>query len=146
MRLLYVLLPGLVVFITTACPSEEQVRKDLLLEVTLDAGEEAVIPADVVPDMLLPDGIADLPDEVIPDVVQDLIPDLVADGTMEVEVPGPFCGDGECASGEDCKSCAEDCGDCTTCGNGICEAGKPVEDPEGCPEDCGPCGDGVCGM
>lgn len=56
------------------------------------------------------------------------------------------CGDGVCtgAIGENCATCAEDCGSC--CGNGICEPALG-EDCATCEEDCGACefcGDGIC--
>ncbi len=47
------------------------------------------------------------------------------------------CGDGQCSAGEQCLSCPEECGACTSsCGNGICEQG---EDCRSCPVDCPPC-------
>lgn len=56
------------------------------------------------------------------------------------------CGDGTCGAGEDCGSCAADCGPCgATCGDGTCDAG---EDCSSCAADCGTCaavcGDGTC--
>lgn len=54
------------------------------------------------------------------------------------------CGDGVCtgAIGEDCATCAEDCGAC--CGNRTCEPGRG-EDCATCPTDCGACcGNGTC--
>jgi len=67
----------------------------------------------------------------------------------EIE-PGPFCGDGDCGSGESCSSCPGDCGACpieTYCGDEECNGN---EDCETCPGDCGTCqtetycGDGTC--
>ena len=34
----------------------------------------------------------------------------------------PFCGDGKCLGGEDCKSCEGDCGECPAC---PCKQGDP---------------------
>ena len=54
------------------------------------------------------------------------------------------CGDGTCASDEDCDSCEADCGVCgqATCGNNQCEDSETCGD---CPEDCGACcGNGMC--
>ncbi|MBW2734171.1 MAG: hypothetical protein JRH20_17415 [Deltaproteobacteria bacterium] len=95
----------------------------------------------------------------------------VPEGTCPDGVVGcPTCGDGECAVGEDCKSCPGDCGLCTgacgdgqcdasagescgsceadcgacNCGNGTCDSG---EDKDSCPADCSgtvTCGDGTC--
>lgn len=45
---------------------------------------------------------------------------------------GPYCGDGTCASNENCDSCAPDCGACV-CGNAACNAN---EDCDACPADC----------
>jgi len=47
------------------------------------------------------------------------------------------CGDNSCEAGEDCRSCEEDCGECTeVCGNGYC-----LEDEtcDSCALDCGAC-------
>ncbi|HJL16705.1 MAG TPA: M23 family metallopeptidase [Sandaracinaceae bacterium LLY-WYZ-13_1] len=56
---------------------------------------------------------------------------------------GPACGDGTCDAGEDCASCASDCGSCApTCGDGTCDAG---EDCASCGADCGSCGS-TCGV
>jgi len=56
----------------------------------------------------------------------------------------PGCGDGACADGETCATCAEDCGSC--CGDGTCGDGESCTN---CVDDCGPCGldcgDGICG-
>src|SRR5262245_61369906 len=52
---------------------------------------------------------------------------------------GAVCGDLFCdlAAGEDCTTCATDCGICPpTCGNGLCELG---EDCISCSIDCGIC-------
>lgn len=56
------------------------------------------------------------------------------------------CGDGTCASGETCSSCATDCGTCPlTCGDGTCNNGETCST---CASDCGACpatcGDGAC--
>lgn len=54
------------------------------------------------------------------------------------------CGDGTCGPGEDCSSCAADCGACGSCGDGTCD---PDEDCTSCQADCGACagcGDGTC--
>lgn len=64
----------------------------------------------------------------------------------EVEQALFLCGDGVCASAEDCETCPEDCGgSCASCGNGICGGGD--ETCHTCPYDCGACsdadGDGV---
>jgi cysteine-rich repeat protein len=53
------------------------------------------------------------------------------------------CGDGTCnsPSGEDCNTCAADCGNCPvpgSCPNGVCDLG---ENANSCPNDCKP----VCG-
>ncbi len=68
----------------------------------------------------------------------------------------PYCGNNVCDNGEDCRTCAMDCGAC--CGNGVFDEG---ENCKNCPEDmtCSAdevctdgrcvtkayCGDGVCG-
>ena len=53
---------------------------------------------------------------------------------------GPSCGNGKCEGGENCSTCAKDCGDC--CGNGKCEGG---ENCSTCGKDCGGCcGNGKC--
>ena len=60
----------------------------------------------------------------------------------------PGCGDGQCImqGGESCFNCPMDCGVCpTTCGNGRCE--MPQENCQNCAVDCGVCpgcGDGLC--
>jgi hypothetical protein len=49
--------------------------------------------------------------------------------------PDP-CGNGICETGEDCNSCAADCGSGggdAICGDGICQ---PGEDCQSCPDDC----------
>ncbi len=56
------------------------------------------------------------------------------------------CGDGVCGAGEDCSTCAADCGPC--CGNGRCDA-VAGEDCATCAADCGcvaplQCAGGVC--
>ncbi len=58
------------------------------------------------------------------------------------------CDDGSCtaATGENCRSCADDCGECPEpCGDGVCRRGNG-EDCATCPADCGACrcGDAVC--
>lgn len=54
--------------------------------------------------------------------------------------PGPVCPNGKCEGGENCASCAQDCGSC--CGNGACDNG---ENCASCPKDCGGCcGNGAC--
>ena len=63
-------------------------------------------------------------------------------------VCGPICGDGTCDSkhGETCTSCAGDCGACT-CGDGYCTPGS--ETCTSCSQDCGACpscGDEVCAL
>lgn len=48
-------------------------------------------------------------------------------------------GNGVCEVGEDCFSCASDCGQSSraVCGNGVCEAGRDNgEDCLNCPQDC----------
>jgi len=61
---------------------------------------------------------------------------------------GICCGDGTCSesAGETCGSCFEDCGACPFCGDGECNGG---EDNLTCAGDCGIdvafCGDGTCG-
>lgn len=59
---------------------------------------------------------------------------------------GASCGDGSCAGGETCESCAADCGACSpSCGNGSCDEGESCESCAGDCGDCGPsCGDGTC--
>ena len=48
-----------------------------------------------------------------------------------------YCGDGLCNSGENCSSCAGDCGGCgPVCGNSVCESG---ENCSNCSGDCGAC-------
>ena len=72
----------------------------------------------------------------VPDVGLDLdIPDL----------PEPFCGDMVCGFGENCDTCAVDCGACMGCGNNFCDS---TESCVTCPDDCGlcpDCGDSTCG-
>lgn len=56
------------------------------------------------------------------------------------------CGDGVCWGTESCLTCTADCGECTsTCGDGTCQ---PNENSQNCPYDCGfppvSCGDNVC--
>ncbi len=54
------------------------------------------------------------------------------------------CGNGVCEAGEDCSTCAQDCGACAVCGDGTCNLG---EDCSTCAQDCGACavcGDGTC--
>lgn len=46
------------------------------------------------------------------------------------------CGNSTCEAGEDCASCAADCGPCATCNNGTCEMGETCEN---CAADCGAC-------
>jgi hypothetical protein len=46
------------------------------------------------------------------------------------------CGNAQCNVGEDCNSCATDCGACPGCGSNTCD---PGEDCNSCPQDCGPC-------
>ena len=58
----------------------------------------------------------------------------------------PSCGDGTCNENEDCAACSSDCGMCApSCGDGTCDAG---EDCNNCASDCGTCipscGDGTC--
>ncbi len=66
----------------------------------------------------------------------------VAAGSFEVIEPMASCGDGTCDSGEDCSSCAADCGACgPVCGDAVCDSG---EDCSSCESDCGACGP-VCG-
>jgi hypothetical protein len=55
----------------------------------------------------------------------------------------PACGDGVCGSGEDCSSCAQDCGTCT-CGDGTCSPGECSSCASDCPGGC-TCGD-VCSV
>ena len=52
------------------------------------------------------------------------------------------CGDGQCQEGENCATCAPDCGHC--CGDGVCDE-TMYEDCFTCQADCDNCcGDGVC--
>jgi len=52
----------------------------------------------------------------------------------------PICGDGSCNNGENCTTCATDCGACVpTCGDGVCGSG---ENCSSCSKDCGGCGGG----
>ena len=52
------------------------------------------------------------------------------------------CGNGACAAGEDCSTCATDCGACpASCGDGSCNG---TEDCSTCAADCGACGP-MCG-
>ncbi len=67
---------------------------------------------------------------------------------LHIERLPDACGDGVCELGEDCSSCDQDCGTCTTppsCGDGVCDAGESCDS---CPSDCGTCisycGDGSC--
>jgi hypothetical protein len=78
-------------------------------------------------------------------------------GCADIGLSGDTCGDGTCAAGEDCLTCAADCpcGAGTACTDGHCEAAcgdgvclDPYEDCDECPADCtcgpGTCGDGTC--
>jgi hypothetical protein len=56
--------------------------------------------------------------------------------SCEGTCPCIVCGDGSCNGGENCASCAQDCGRCTTCGNGWCEEGESCGN---CERDCGGC-------
>jgi hypothetical protein len=62
---------------------------------------------------------------------------------------GEVCGDESCDGGENCVSCAQDCGECPfECGDGTC-SGELGEGCDVCPADCGEClgcGDGVCSV
>lgn|GEM_PF-2161075 len=52
------------------------------------------------------------------------------------------CGDTVCDAGEDCGSCAADCGACVeVCGDEICQVGEDCAD---CPVDCGVCPSNCC--
>jgi len=116
----------------------------------LDLVDDPRIP-DVPPDA--PDvedvwELLDVPDTLdVPDVPD--VPDVEdVDGWEQID---PWCGDGTCDEGENCESCADDCGPC--CGNGLCDH---EETACACPADCGDpcegreCGDdgcgGVCGL
>eukprot|EP01098_Paradermamoeba_levis_P001185 TRINITY_DN1132_c0_g4_i2.p1 TRINITY_DN1132_c0_g4~~TRINITY_DN1132_c0_g4_i2.p1 ORF type:complete len:943 (-),score=337.30 TRINITY_DN1132_c0_g4_i2:111-2813(-) len=62
--------------------------------------------------------------------------------------PTDKCGNGKCDLdlGENCDTCALDCGACVlcpskSCGNGVCDA---KETGCNCPQDCGCCADGLC--
>ena len=62
--------------------------------------------------------------------------------------PEPDCGDGDCGTGEDCRNCPQDCGDCIEpeCGDGICDS-TMGETIVSCPDDCKvpiKCGNGEC--
>ena len=59
--------------------------------------------------------------------------------SMSTSSGGPTCGDGECAPGETCQTCAADCGGC--CGDGVCAGGETCQS---CPTDCDCCGNGTC--
>lgn len=48
------------------------------------------------------------------------------------------CGDGLCEPGEDCSTCPQDCGECTSCEHDLCQAGGPL-DPQ-----CDSCAGTVC--
>lgn len=66
----------------------------------------------------------------------------VSSVVSSVSSGGPVCGDAFCdlASGEDCATCAVDCGPCgPVCGDAFCEAAGG-EDCTTCPGDCGACG------
>lgn len=67
-------------------------------------------------------------------------------GGSDGGAPAPTCGDGTCDAkgGEDCTSCALDCGLCPTCPNKVCDVDETCTS---CPQDCGgcdTCGDGYC--
>lgn len=50
------------------------------------------------------------------------------------EAIGAVCGNGLCEEGENCETCAEDCGECQgVCGDGICDASENLDS---CYEDC----------
>ncbi|UQA62117.1 hypothetical protein [Polyangium aurulentum] len=55
--------------------------------------------------------------------------------------PAPACGDGVCdaAVGETCGTCGIDCGACG-CDHGVCETGNPLD------ASCDPCADKICQM
>lgn len=60
------------------------------------------------------------------------------DSSLPVDA-GPGCGDKSCQEGEDCTTCAQDCGPCAPgyCGDGMCQAPELCTD---CAVDCGSCG------
>ncbi|MGK0361790.1 MAG: hypothetical protein ACI9U2_004108 [Bradymonadia bacterium] len=58
------------------------------------------------------------------------------DAAGQCVAPPEACGDAQCGDGEDCSTCAQDCGDC--CGDGRCAA---VENCTACAADCA-CPDG----
>lgn len=62
--------------------------------------------------------------------------DQVCDAAGACVAPPEACGDGQCGAGEDCSTCAQDCGDC--CGDGRC---ADVENCASCAADCA-CADG----
>lgn len=48
------------------------------------------------------------------------------------------CGNGSCDLGEDCSTCPQDCGECSTCEHDVCKTGAPL-DPQ-----CDSCATSVC--
>ncbi|MFH2004990.1 MAG: hypothetical protein ABI333_00255 [bacterium] len=62
---------------------------------------------------------------------------VVDDGEVSPDATPGDCGNGSCDPGEDCASCAADCGACPgVCGNAACDA---TESCWSCAADCGQC-------
>lgn len=126
-------------------------------EVAPDLSQQDSILFDMQPqDNRMPDLTGDVAEDVANDVPADLttpdtqVPDQTQvdalDTTQPPDTAQPQCGDGQCDGGEDCDSCATDCGTCPpVCGDGQCEG---QESCVLCPADCGQCppecGDGDC--
>ena len=74
---------------------------------------------------------------------------LPGDGTTTDDVAPPddvstTCGNGACSNGEDCTTCAADCGKCpANCGDGTCDASETCVV---CDLDCGKCPPPVCAV
>src|SRR6187402_621941 len=54
----------------------------------------------------------------------------ISERLKQAEGEGPqsfVCGDGKCKKGEDCTTCAADCGTCGTCDHDICISGPALD-------------------
>jgi len=83
-------------------------------------------------------------DQVFPDPFAGLCPASTVGLTGGLKAVCSGCGNGVCAEGETCATCAKDCGACKTCGDGRCDDNETCTT---CPVDCGECpkcGDGRC--
>ncbi|MBU0894754.1 MAG: hypothetical protein KKF48_00635 [Nanoarchaeota archaeon] len=49
---------------------------------------------------------------------------------------GPYCGNNNCDTNENCSNCPSDCGECSYCGDGNCDSDETCST---CEDDCGEC-------